>query len=634
MREMIRQFKALPISKAGRKKCSKEVLRETMKYGFVYSPEVCSNYSDKELSKLIPQIAEDLGLSGEQANSTFHKSWHKVKTAKIEQLAMEQLLHYFTTYGFEMIFGTYTSDLVYVPLESLQLPKLDVDKFLFTVIKGYTKDELKQKLKDLLSTGIALKEDTQVDITEMCKYTKFKSKDVDEIRNKEIKIRLYVDLNEMPENPIEFLRLVIYKATNKTLIITNRKTLETIKNCDSKEIERLFSLYIEQYGIQNLSKIFYRFKPLFLAFRFTDGMKVKINRIRRLAPTYHEPMKEDYLNSITGKIKQDIVIQDNQLNYNLGRANLFRKVRLAYALKFRANKDSSAILYKVRNGKGYATPYTPNQCSIYHDVYTKIIDNIAQSIKPNVIGKVIYIPHIIKYALPSTEKQFVGNIPMGSSIFVDNNMMIGIHWNNIDGLRTDLDLSLTNADGKYGWDARWRKEGDILFSGDVTDAPLPYGASEFFYIKKQSNATYLVNLNHFNWNTQTKTPYTIIIAKESTNGLKHNYMVNQNNILFKVKSEIGGSDTRQKMLGLLETTLKGNGFYFCEIGTGDSISVKDTKYVELGRKYVYDFYRNAIDLETILIRAGAKITRNKEKCDVSLAPEDLEKDTIIKLLIN
>ena len=44
---------------------------------------------------------------------------------------------------------------------------IDVDKFQFTVIHGYTKDELKKKALKFLSTGIALKESTQEDIIDI-----------------------------------------------------------------------------------------------------------------------------------------------------------------------------------------------------------------------------------------------------------------------------------------------------------------------------------------------------------------------------------------------------------------------------------------------------------------------------------
>ena len=62
--------------------------------------------------------------------------------------------------------------------------------------------------------------------------------------------------------------------------------------------------------------------------------------------------------------------------------------------------------------------------------------------------------------------------------------------------RIDLDLSMMNVGGKIGWDGMYRSShGDVLFSGDVTDAPLPHGASEFFYISKQTNNSYLFMLN-------------------------------------------------------------------------------------------------------------------------------------------
>ena len=40
-----------------------------------------------------------------------------------------------------------------------------------------------------------------------------------------------------------------------------------------------------------------------------------------------------------------------------------------------------------------------------------------------------------------------------------------------------------------------------------------------------------------------------------------------------------------------------------------------------------------IELKDILEKAGAKFVKDKEKCDIDLSPETLEKDTILNLLV-
>jgi len=85
------------------------------------------------------------------------------------------------------------------------------------------------------------------------------------------------------------------------------------------------------------------------------------------------------------------------------------------------------------------------------------------------------------------------------------------------------------------------------------------------------------------------------------------------------------------MLGLIVTSPKGNKFYFSEADIGKDISARGSKYIQLSRKYLVDFYTNMISLNEILELAGAKIVREKKDLNIDLSPESLEKDTIIKL---
>jgi len=651
----LRLFKSVPTN--NELECQQDPLfKDTIPLGFVLSPKVSREYYGNR-NNLVFIIQSIYGLSGEKLNQSFHKSWNKIKDSSLEQLYIEQLAHYCTTYGkgheheyldakepqfgvddlahkvanledFEMN-KVWDQDYIYIPKEVLSIPEITEDIKL-VIIKGYTKEELKAKLLKLLNSGIALKDDTILDIVEVANYVELNVDEVLKLKNKEVKCIMFDKLNMIPENPVEFLRFVIYKTTGATLIIKNKELIDKIKQSDQAERFNLFNKYAKQYNYKELATIFYRFKPLFLAIRYnTTYLKVIINKIRRLARKYHEPMKEDLLNNITSLVKNhkdfDIFSFENALN----NSNIFRKIRLAYALKFRTT-NAKSIIYKIRNGSGYATDFDFKNKERSERILGVLLDYIAKDIEPNVKDKVIYIPNYINYTLPATEKQFTGFFPSGTCIQVDNDMLFGIHWENVQHHRVDLDLSLMSVNAKYGWDGYYREGSSILFSGDMTDAQKPKGATELFYVKKQSTNSLILMVNNYNYCDEIEIPFKIIVAKQHLDKLPMNYMVDPNSVLAIADTKIL---QRQKILGLIVTTPESNKFYFTESAMGKSITSKKVNYLEKSRQFMVDYYTNAITLKEVLERAGAKIVNERTDCDIDLDPETLEKDTIINLLI-
>lgn len=621
----LRLFNGLPV-KSGNKKNSQKLMKLTLNYGFVFSPEVMGNYTEEELIGFIPEITDEIGLSPQQMNASFHKSWVKVEQSPIFQLVIEQLMHYVTTYGFEW-FGVYNSNTVYIPDEKLRIPDLK-DGIRLTVINGYTMAEIKTKLMTLLGSGVALKEQTVKDAVEIATGINFTTKDMEQVKNREVKIQLYDNLNLIPENPQEFLRLMIYKTTGKSLIIKSPATIKTIKG-STKGVAKHFEQYENEYGLEKLSKIFFRFKPLFLAFKSENQMKPIVNRLRKLADSYHEPMQPDLLNNITAILARGDIVKLSYLKSELKKLNTFRKIRLAYALNYRMSSPES-ILYKVRNGKGYATSFEFNVTKHAKVVYDTIMESIVADLKKNVKGKKIFLPDNVKYAVPATEKQFTGNIPSGSFVSIPKDMLVGIYWENVNGQRIDIDLSLLSADGKFGWDRHYRRDdGSILFSGDMTDAT--NGASELFYIRKAPTGAYMLMANFFNYGNLT-VPFKILVAKELAKDFKMNYMVNPNNVICIAKTEVTG-ESKQRMLGLVVATEDDCRFYFNETAIGDSVTATNNDYTQHARNYLIHNTSNPIVLNDLLVKAGAKIVTKKGKDVIDLSPEALSKDTILSLLV-
>jgi len=632
---LIRLFKGVLVEDATRKPeitpAFSSFVKRSIQHGFIFAPEVVAEYDPTMLVTIANAVIKTIGLSGSQMNASFHKSWDKIFNATRCQLIAEQITHYFTTYGFEAL-GIYSKDSIYIPNEELDIPEITKDMPL-VIIHGYTREQVMTKLLAVLSSGIALKTDTQKDLVNVAVSLHVTKEEISMVKNKEARIRLYDFIGNVPVEPVEFLRLVVYKLANETLLIKNDKLINLIKNADAFKVVPIFEMYDRENGFKSLAGIFNRYKPLFLAFKGENElMNHYINRLNKLANehSFHVPMPDDYLNQITAKLCNGVVIDPEVLKEKLLKASLFRKARLAYALNFRTLEKQASIMYKIRNGTAYSTDFSFDHQSHAEVVLAEVMDSIVNDFK-GLAGKKIYIPEHVVYALPSTEKQFTGDIPSGSFVEAKKDMIVGIYWENVDGERIDLDLSLTSLFEKIGWDARYRDEyKTILFSGDMTDAS--NGASEMFYISKNASGSFLLSVNSYNYSKDRPVPYSIFIGKEHRVDMPRNFMIDPNNVILHAKS---GMDKPQKVLGLVVIKDNVTRFFFSEALIGNSRTTsRKKKYTQHALEYMKAFFTNPISLNSILEQAGAIIVsgkNEKEGCDIDLSPEVVTKETFLTL---
>ena len=502
----------------------------------------------RDVTNDIKEIAEELyGVKPEQWNQTFHKSFGTVIDTPIEKLVAQQILHYFTTYGLESL-GIYDQDLVYIPKEDLGIPDVEQDIEL-KVIRNISEEELEKRLMTLLTSGIALSKQTIKDIMTLSDY--IDTDNVDDIKNREVKLALYDKYNLVPSDAHEFLRYVTFKTTGQTMFIKSVDMLKLVKKADKEKAYMYFNKYVNtKDGYKKLAEIFLANRQMFLAYK-TKNAETKeaknlnhiINKLDKLRKIYHKPMQKGILDSL-GEIKtlKEIETKRHKIREALDKATIFREVRILNGLKYRNVASVSmtkSIAYRIRNGKVYATNFeklTDRQLRVKEVLYSLIEDHLIKRVTPLIKDKTFYIPENVNYAVPTSEKQFVGELPEGSYIEIprENAMVIGVHWYNLDNERVDLDLKMMNLTNSYGWDAQYLSEdgsADIVFSGDITDAPKPKGACEVFLIKPEyTNKSFLIKLNNFTRNTKT-VPFEFFVTKNEKSIVHKSYTVNPNNVV-------------------------------------------------------------------------------------------------------
>ena len=113
----------------------------------------------------------------------------------------------------------------------------------------------------------------------------------------------------------------------------------------------------------------------------------------------------------------------------------------------------------------------------------------------------------------------MGILPYGTKIILPEDakaLCIGGHWFNTNK-RIDLDFHLNSLNQSFGWNSNFRDDNNnILYSGDMTNAPKPLGAAEVFRISntKHIKDAYFLSVIGFNTNNNDEVPFDLIITKD------------------------------------------------------------------------------------------------------------------------
>ena len=503
----------------------------------------------------LQQLIIDLfGVNANTINNTFHKSFQTVINSNKEELFIQAVLHYISVAA-DDIFNT---DIVYVPYEQLDVPELK-ENVVFNVIKYIDYEELGNKLKDLVCSNIALSNSTLEDIKTLYKY--IPQSCIQQIKNREIQVFLYDKLDCIPTDAQTFIKYIIYKLTKSTMIIKSQELYNKIVESDKSILYTIFKRYERMYSkdelIKSLSKYFLRYRKLILALKvkqsYNSPYKEYINNIINKARKYADRNKVEYESKYIDKLFKITKCKEvfslanvkEKIQQEAKSETIFHLVRVYNYITYELASPKVKV-YKIRNGKLYVkendNEILEDQRLLLYDCQQVIYEEICNRVKARLKDKIIYIPQNIDYKLPSSEKQFIGYIPEGTQLLInkDNNLVITVHWNNVQHSRIDLDLSAVCDGQLVSWNSTYKlNNDDIVFSGDMTRPDIVNGASESIMVKSFTARTspVLLQLTDFT-NTGLTIPYDLIISYLKEDQLSKNYIVNPNNIVYKINTSL------------------------------------------------------------------------------------------------
>ena len=490
-------------------------------------------------------------------NSTFYKTWSDVENKSRIELLIDQLIHYMSTYG------TCFMGNAYVPHVYEGEPEWTTYK----VISPITYTDLFDKCYDMLCSGIALKSETVKNLTEYiiewCEYTGEPSHypNLDNIKNREAMVILSDRLGILPRDGQKLFAFLVYKATGATMIIKNRAMRNLIRYNLSK-IDELF-LTMNDSQLIALAGVYNRYKELFLAMK-NQFTRTTINKIARLSKKHHKPMVRGYWENILNMPIDEVM---NTIGSHLDEATNFKLIQVIQSIMERLNNDSNENMYLVRNGKIFVketdTSISYNKAvqlgMLYNICRNKLIENLSKK------KCAVKFPEHYELTCPTSEKNFIGNFPMGTSCKLGNESVLGIYWRNDWGTR-DFDLSYEGIDGtRIGWNHDFKTgNGNVIFSGDMTDAP--NGANEVIKFIGDDITNGIINVNRYSGQPGSKYRlfFGIDTRKNPFDKTMAKYMVDPNNI--QLEAEMNQGDMSQQALGII---LNGK-FYFFDMACGYS----------------------------------------------------------------
>ncbi len=555
-------------------------------------------------------------------NATFYKEWSDIVARDRFGLFIDQILHYASTYGTD--FGVDGNG--YVPNDGPETPNLKELK----IVKCVSVREMFDKCYNILKSGIALKNETMKAVSNFILESKDENDfDINEVRNLEAQAYISLMTGVYPRGEFAVLRCLVYNYTGSAMLIKDNNTIKNI-SLKAKDFDNLgqnknpvVSLSEEQ--VVGLSRIFNRYKRIILAMK-TDKTARVINRISRLSKKNHVPLKIGFWESAISPVGYEAKNIGKYIKYakdHVDEINNFRKVRLLQSINVALDSDEKSKVYNVRNGKSFVrTDYHPSYDKRYLVELRRVVDEALVRSLGRKACRVKFSKHV-DLVLPSSEKSYIGNYPIGTSVDIGKNGVVGIYWRN-EWDTHDFDLHFIDFEGnRIGWNAEYTREttkkNRVVYSGDMTNADPE--AVECMYIPHDCPDA-MVNVNQYNGCEKSKFRFFVGTEIPDYNNIR-NHMVDPNNIRFDNMVDV--NDERQKTVGIIHD----GRFYVSNVVTGK-------RAVSFSNKYTTEYINTICSrvgcyvlVKDVLLRAGFVEDDDNPELDLS---GDLTKDVLIDLM--
>ena len=594
------------------------MLQKLFSIVFFFVDDAC-NVLDTIDEHLFDLAIDTLGLDNEIWSNTFHKSWDKVENAPIEQLVFEQLVHYFSTYGMEYL-GLPAMPVI--PCEDIisdkeALPSVKA----FTVIRVVSTEEALKIIEEYICS---VKSPHKNEVNALMSLMLKTSLTVDDLISFELKVIRCNQLGVVPVDGQDFLRYVIYKITGSTLLIKNTTMISSIQRYCEQYPDAAYKM-LSLCNEVELAKIFFRFKPLILAFKKSEKCRPIANRIRRLANKYHRPLSDKNAANLTKLISEDRFRDAIDVIDNLDNRTLIKLINFTNS---EILTDSNIKIFNIRNGSSYVAEHETEYQTV--DVLNSLcFSKLIHNCKNKLAGKTYLIPEYIEYTAPVSEKQMIGQIPYGTVVHGSDSDTItpAIWWTNHDKYRTDIDIHLNGRNGSFGWNRCYRNNSaKVLYSGDMITAD-PY-ASEAFRITLEDDEVYILTACLFCGTNNV--PFKFMLTDIDFSRTK-GAPINVEDALF-APIDMKFNNTRNMSIGFA----KGNSFYFY----GGELGKRITPDVELNNRALdamINRVSSMLKLEDFILFSGGRVIRDISEVEddvevISLMPNSITASTLFDII--
>lgn len=596
---------------------------DLLKHGIVFDEKLFEVYSLSDLSLLANYANELYGFDPAKMNSTFWKRFSDVESKSELELRLHQLVHYISTYG-RGIVGQETGSLnqQYEP-EFLNHIDLEI-KHELVYIAAYTSAEIEQKIKNMLTSGMALKQETIDALINIIKVNNFNIDYVDDISNREFMCILCKELDLVPKNFDEFARCLNYIITGNTmLVLQNKGTYRAIDaglgswnenvTITRQAIANAIMEYEAAFGIKSIAANIRRYHDFFVLIhkhlRIREAKRI-LNRAFKLSknPSIRHKRNKPVLDNVLSNSNSLGKIRDAA-----SRATIYKLIKVINAMSL---EDTTPKLYRIRNGKSYFKT---------NDKAEKVKQIMIDEIKDRLgdwSNKVFYIPEGVDYALPTSEKTFVGTMPYLSSYeFTGENAVAGVAWEK----ECDLDLHSRFIDGESIGFNSYHKHGGIMFSGDMTHTNRYHYAAEFLKITQDAFETpAIINVNDFSGGKDAKIDVFVGSARDLDTRSSQGVATQLGDKSFMFKDKM---NTRNKNLMVVCPTDNGFKTIFVSFDFGNTIvSVADNASKKLTELLIKQA-DTAFSLKDLIQLLGGKIITDKSAFDRMQEQADISKLT-------